>query len=95
VIPTQALMLMLLLSIAPGLGCNSEDHAQQLQQCEMICSEPVDFCSDFVYEDCISGCMDKPEPAFVDAFRDCVDCYASVQCDVVSFSIRCSATCIL
>lgn len=94
-IPMPVLVLMLLLSITPGLGCYGEDRTQQFQQCEMICAEPVDFCSDFVYEDCVSGCMDRPEPAFVDAFRDCIDCYASVQCDVASFSIRCSTTCSL
>lgn len=94
-ISVQALVLLLLLSIAPGLGCHSENRMQQFQQCEMICSEPVDFCSDFVYDDCISGCMDRAEPAHVDAFRDCIDCYASVQCDVVSFSIRCSTSCAL
>lgn len=92
-IPVQTVILMVLLSIIPGLGCYREEQLQQFHLCESICAGPSDLCNDFIYEDCIAGCMDKSGPTFVDAFETCVDCYTTVQCDSVSFSTRCSGPC--
>lgn len=92
-IPMQTVILMVLLSIIPGLGCYREDQQQQLNRCEAICAEPAGLCNEFIYEDCMAGCMDKFDPGFVDVFELCVDCYTRVQCDVDSFSMRCSGPC--
>ena len=92
-IPIHTVILMVLLSIIPGLGCYREEQLQQLQQCESICAEPASLCNDFIYEDCVAGCMDKSGLAFSDAFEMCVDCYTAVQCDSVSFSTHCSGPC--
>jgi len=94
VIPVQTVILMALLSIVPGLGCYREEQLQQFQRCESICAEPADLCNDFIYEDCVAGCMDKSGPSFVDMFEMCVDCYTTVQCDSISFSARCSEPCV-
>ena len=93
--PMQTVILLVLLAIIPGLGCYGEDSIQHLRRCESICAEPADLCNNFIYEDCISGCMDKNDVRFIDTFEECVSCYTSVQCDSISFSTRCMGHCAL
>lgn len=92
-IPAQTAILLVLLSIIPGLGCYREEQLQQFHRCESVCAEPASLCNDFIYGDCITGCMDKTGAEFASAFEVCVDCYVSVQCDAISFSTRCHRSC--
>ena len=94
-IPMHTIVLMIIFSVIPGLGCYNEEQQQQLQICESICAEPADLCNDFIYEDCVAGCMDKSGVEFMSLFEDCVDCYTSVQCDAASFAVRCLGYCAL